>query len=99
LALAAVLSGYALAQQVPAAPSSGQPSAVEIKDTVVTPWNISGNVPVTSVYWKGRYYRGWARPYYVKPYRYGGYYYGYSRPRCWWYGYRWKCRPKRVIVY
>jgi len=99
LALAAISSGNVLAQQLPAAPSSGTPVATEIKDTVVNPWSITDNVPVTNVYWRGRYYRGWARPYYAKPYRYGGYYYGYGKPRCWWNGYRWKCRPKRVIVY
>jgi hypothetical protein len=70
------------------------------KDTVVDPLGSPIQAPVSNVYWRGsgRVYGGVYPPYY-RPYRYGTYYYGYRPYRCWWNGYRWKCKPRRVIVY
>jgi len=94
LALIAVSSGSARAQQ-----AVGESASTEIRDTVVDPRVVSDAVPAMSVYWGGRYYRPWARPYAWRPYRYGGYWAAYRVPRCWWNGCRWICRPKRVLMY
>jgi hypothetical protein len=99
LALAVLSSGDGNAQQAPGNSSTGQSPPMEIKDTVVNPYATVDRVPVTNVYWRGRYYRSWPGRYSWRPYRYGGYYYGYRVPRCWWNGYRWICKPKRVIIY
>jgi hypothetical protein len=91
-------SESAFAQQGVGTSGSNQ-VAMEMKDTVVDPGVVAGAVPATSVYWGGRYYRSWGRPYW-RPYRYGGYWSVYrGGPRYWWNGYRWICRPTRVLVY
>ncbi|HMK36459.1 MAG TPA: hypothetical protein VK463_15400 [Desulfomonilaceae bacterium] len=99
LALVAFFPGSSNAQQTPG-PVSGQ----LMQDTVVNPGAAGITVPVTTVRWRGWYgprWRGWyGRPYYRAywgPYAYGGY--CYSRPRCWWNGYRWKCGSRRAFVY
>ena len=78
--------------------------ATVLADRVVNPEGTTLQVPVTNVRWRGGYYGG--RHYsgrhsgYWRPYhRYRSYYYGDPRPRCWWNGYRWICRPGRWGVY
>jgi len=94
LVIVAIFAGAGHAQQATANPRSGPVLMQTLTDTVVTPDASALSVPATTVYWRGRY---WHRPY-LRPYAYR-YYYGYPGRRCWWNGYRWKCRPKRVIVY
>jgi hypothetical protein len=84
------------------------PKAAAYTDTVVAPHGSAIQAPVSKAYWRGsRGYGGWYGPYH-RPYRYGAFsgpyryrtfYYGNRAYRCWWNGYRWKCPPRRVMVY
>lgn len=97
--LVLVLFGPGHAQQSPGNLPRSQASTAVLTDTVVTPDGLANPVPGTTVRWRGWRYGGWNRPYW-RTYRYGWYpSYGYRSPRCWWNGYRWKCRSYRSFAY
>ncbi|HTY22644.1 MAG TPA: hypothetical protein VMC85_05910 [Desulfomonilaceae bacterium] len=106
LVLMAVFAGSSRAQQMGGSVSYDQFSARESADTVVSPEKSELQASVTTVGWRhGGYWRGghWGRPYWRghwRPYhRYGWSYLYPPYPRCWWNGWRWRCGPKRVIIY